>query len=163
MDEVVLGLSISVAIVIVLLLSCWDKKAKPARRVSPPCSRSAMTPASQEDTCRSNVGRGVVNRDFEGRFNQLSNITGYEDYNAVAQMMALEPEVFESQETYAEDMGRSTSGASVMSVRDDRQDIVPWVGLRRPTYDAICTGAGARQEATETQDQMPTRSFYALG
>lgn len=157
MDPVVLGLSVAIAVVVVLLLSCWDGKAKkPAHHAVP------KLPKPQPGPEKSDWGTGVKNREMANRYNDLANLAAYEDYGSVAQYMSVEPEVFESHARYSEDMGRSTSGASALSVRDDPNDVVPWVGLRRPDYRGAYSGRGVRQDHSEIPDQMPMKTSYCL-
>lgn len=165
MDNVVLALSVAIAVILVLLLSCWDgkpKKSKPRRRV---VDNNAMPPAREgmESTPHSLVGQGAVNRKATNRYNKLGDLAGYDDFNAVAQFMALEPEVFESQERYSNDMNRSTSGPSMLSETDHRNDVVPFVGLRRPDYQGVYADQTARVEHSEIPDQMPMRTSYVIG
>lgn len=170
MDNVVLGLSVSIAIIVVLLLSCWDSKPKKKA-----CNKEG---ASQYDMSRngesqlfaevsqpelSKWGSGVKNKEFENRYGDLTNLVSAGDYNAVAQYMSLDPEVYESHERYSSDMSRMSSGASMLPVRDDPNDINPWVGLRRPKYQESYVQPNARQEPSEMVDQMPTSNTYVLG
>lgn len=161
MDNVVIGLSVAVAIVVVLLLSCWDKKPKAAPVRKANLSGRTLKPSAAPE--RSDWGTGVKNTEFRDRYKDLANLSGYEDYNEVAQYMSVEPEVFESHGRYSEDMGRSTSGASMLPVRDDPNDCVPWVGLRKPKYHEAYAAPGARQEHSDIPDQMRGASFYCVG
>lgn len=158
MDNVLLGLSIAVAIVSILLLNCWKKDEKKSVvvkmvKVSPP----------QPSEPKSDSGTGVQNREFNNRYKQLSNAVAYEDYGEVAQYMSVEPEVYESHARYSEDMNQSTSGASMLPERDDPNDVVPWVGLRKPRYRDVYSGENVRQDHTETPDQMRNNSYYCVG
>jgi hypothetical protein len=163
MDNVVLGLSVAIAAVVILLLSCWDSKKKhTSKQASKPVNYprpSQGQPAPE----RSDWGTGVQNSEFRDRYKDLTNLAAYDDYNAVAQYMSIEPEVYESHSRYSEDMGRSTSGASMLPVRDDPNDVVPWVGLRKPRYHEAYANPGARQEHSEIPDQMRGNSFYCIG
>jgi hypothetical protein len=160
MDTVVLGLSVAIAAVVILLLSCW--KTKPVAKGS---SRAAAQVVRQRGAApqKSDWGSGVKNRESADRYRDLADLNGYDDYNSVAQYMSIEPEVYESHSRYSEDMGRSTSGASMMPVRDDPNDVVPWVGLRKPKYQDAYSNPGARQEPSDIPDQMRSNSFYCVG
>ncbi len=159
MDTVVLGLSVAIAAVVILLLSCWDTKKAPKKSGSASVVQSVEAKA---ETPKSTWGTGLQNRQSNDRYKDLANLAGYDDYNSVAQYMSIEPEVYESHSRYADDMGRSTSGASMLPVRDDPQDVVPWVGLRKPRYHEVYSGAGARQEHSEIPDQMRSSTSYCL-
>ncbi len=163
-DTVTLALAASVVIVLVLLLSCWDdKKSKPKQNTSSPNPPKYRPPAPSPGPERSDWGTGVENNKFRNRYQDLTDLVGYDDYNAVSQYMSIEPEVYESHARYSDDMGRSTSGASMLPVRDDPNDCVPWVGLRKPKYHEAYSAPGARQEHSDIPDQMRGASFYCVG
>ena len=158
MDLVVLGLSIAVALVLLLLYKCWTPKTDAPRSVA----KAQRQPKVSKNNV-SEYGRGVQNKQFRDRYGALADLDGYDDYNSVAQYMSIEPEVYDSQAKYTKDMGRSTSGASMLPVRDDPNDVVPWVGLRKPKYRDVYSSDGARQDHSEIPDQMRVNSFYCIG
>ncbi len=160
MDLAVLGLSIAVALVLLLLYKSWTPKSKVA---SGPTRSQPKRTKKQHDNNVSEYGRGVQNQQFRDRYGALAELDGYDDYNSVAQYMSIEPEVYDSQAKYTKDMGRSTSGASMLPVRDDPNDVVPWVGLRKPKYRDVYSSDGARQDHSDIPDQMRTNSFYCVG
>ncbi len=51
--------------------------------------------------------------------------------------LGLEKTVREQHKEYTKERNRVTNTAGFTSVRDDAQDIVNWVGLKRPTYDGV--------------------------
>ena len=159
MDLSVLGLSIAVALVLLLLYKCWYPNEKPSR----PTRKTRAVRNNTNDNNVSEYGRGVQNKQFRNRYGSLATLDGYDDYNSVVQYMSIEPEVFDSQAKYSRDMGRSTSGASMLPVRDDPNDVVPWIGLRKPKYQDVYSSSGARQDHSEIPDQMRTNSFYCIG
>ena len=162
MDLAVLGLSIAVALVLLLLYKCWTPKATVSQRGD----SSSHQPRRRVKASSNNVseyGRGVQNKQFRDRYGALAELDGYDDYNSVAQYMSIEPEVYDSQAKYTRDMGRSTSGASMLPVRDDPNDVVPWVGLRKPKYRDVYSSDGARQDHSDIPDQMRVNSFYCIG
>ena len=162
MDNVVLGLSVAVAVILVLLLSCWN--TKPKKKSMPSVSVVELSDAAgQPGPEKSDWGTGLENAKFNKRYNDLSDLSAYEDYNSVAQYMSIEPEVYESHSRYSDDMGRSTAGASMLAVRDDPNDAVPWVGLRKPRYQEAYVGPTARQEHSDIPDQMRAPSYYCVG
>jgi hypothetical protein len=153
MDNVVLGLSIAIAIVLVLLWTCWDKGSNKKKR---PTRGANM---------RRNPPRRPVSRDSssDSRYRDLKDLNGYDDYNQVVQYMSVDPEVYASHELYATDMNRSASGPSMLAERDDPNDVVPWVGLRRPKYREVYASETARQEHSERPDQMRENNTYCIG
>lgn len=160
MDNTALGLSIAIAIVIILLLTCWgspQEKNKSKKR----CVYEDIERSSLDVPRQSQYGTGVKNREFDARFNSLKNLDSYDDYNAVATYMSLEPEVFESHARYSRDMSRSTTGASMMTVRDDPNDPVKWVG-RPPQYRGVTVGYNARELPSDIPDQLRQRTFYPI-
>jgi len=162
MDNVVLALSVSIAVVLLLLVSCWKSDKKKSARKSP--ARAQYAPLKQEQSDQvSTTGTGLVNRRADARLNELSSLSGYDDYGQVAQYMSVEPEVYESHSRYSSDMNRSTSGPSYMSERDDPNDVVPWVGLRKPKYQDVFAGDDARVDSSEAPDQMRKPSYYMIG
>lgn len=179
-----LALSVSIAIIIVLLLSCWKSK-HPKKRLSDNDSQKsacALKPSSQKlagpkpssqnriegaqdpnvAQRLSDTGRGVVNRSEAARLKQLKNLKGYDDYNSLMQYMALEPEVFESQQQYSEDMNRFSLGPSDLAERSDPNDVVNWVGLRRPDYSAVYADSTARVEHSDIPDQMYKKTQFLI-
>lgn len=163
MDNVVLSLSVAVAAIAILLLSCWDSKKKKTPKSEDNSAPVLKSTQGQPPPERSEWGTGVQNTEFRDRYKDLTNLLAYDDYNAVAQYMSVEPEVYESHSRYSKDMGSSTSGASMLPVRDDPNDVVPWVGLRKPRYHEAYANPGARQEHSEIPDQMRGNSFYCVG
>jgi hypothetical protein len=161
MDLAVLGLSIAVALVLLLLYKCWMPKNK-STNDSPPM-RNKQSKRHADNNNVSEYGRGVQNKQFRDRYGSLAELDGYDDYNSVVQYMSIEPEVYHSQAKYTKDMGRSTSGASMLPVRDDPNDVVPWIGLRRPKYRDVYSSDGARQDHSEIPDQMRSNSSYCIG
>jgi hypothetical protein len=84
------------------------------------------------------------------------------DYSDVVMQMALEPSVLKSHQQFITDTSANTSGASPMSVRDDDNNLVPWVGIRRPEFN-VYVDPNARTVPTEMPYQMPDNSRYYKG
>lgn len=164
MDNIVIALSVAIAIVVIMLLSCWDRKAdqKP-RRVADSHPRRKIIRPVVDNGQKSKYGTGLLNKQANNRYADLANLAEYSDFNSVAQYMSVEPEVYESHARYSTDMGSSTSGPSMLPERDDPNDVVPWVGLRRPKYQDAYAAPDARQEHSEIPDQMPTGNTYIIG
>jgi hypothetical protein len=163
--EVALGAAIFV--VLILVMSCYGcSKPKSNRRcrhrsfdsfVNNDNSQISKTgdgdTVSEHQTSR--TGAGVTNRNLKNQYEDLEKLKGYDDYSEVAKYQALEPSVFESHDKYAWDVGVSNSGASYMSVKSDDNDLVNWVGLRRPNYKGVSAAKDARVQHSEYVDQMP--------
>jgi len=67
--------------------------------------------------------------------NQTTPIpTDSHNYNETVAQMALEKNVFDQHNNYAKQREKYTGTASFNPERSDSQDIVPFVGLRRPSY-----------------------------
>jgi hypothetical protein len=166
MDNVPVALGLAVLVVLYLLMQCWDDRQQvPARGCDKKphviVLREGMTSAEAEaDNQRSDSGQGVINRQLQAQENDLANLEEYDDFSAVAKYQALEPEVYESHEQYADQLGISNSGASNMTVRSDPNDVVNWVGLRRPDYHSTYAKSDARQVHSEFADQMFARTYY---
>lgn len=56
------------------------------------------------------------------------------NYNDTIIKMSLEPSILENHKSFAEERNRIDTGAGMYGVRDDPNDVIPWVGLFRPTY-----------------------------
>lgn len=112
----------------------------------------AMLPQMQELSMQaagkyqqlSNIYRAAM-RKVEGFSNDLpggkmdadkvSTLIESGDYNTALIKTALEPEIITNQKKFARERSSFDSGGGVPSVRDDDNDVVPWVGLfGRPTY-----------------------------
>ena len=141
MDNVTLALCVSIAIVLVLLYNRKKSSSKKKPKHMPVV----------HDVPRDN-----------SRESRLKDLNGYDDYNQVVQYMALEPDVYESHAQYTSDMGRGTTGASMMSERDDPNDVVPWVSFFKPRYRDVYSGEGSRQESSEDPSQMRENNHYIL-
>jgi hypothetical protein len=110
----------------------------------------------------SSYGTGVKNRQLTQQYANLSDLNSYKSWNEVAQYQSLEPEVFESHNDYAGSIGISNSGASALTMRSDDNNVIPFVGLRRPDYHSTYAGSDARQQHSEFVDQMPAATGYLL-
>ncbi len=110
----------------------------------------------------SDTGTGLINQQLDSQYADLQNLKSAGGWNQIAQYQALEPEVYKSHEEYSQDMNRSTSGASMMTIRTDDNDINPWIGLRRPSYYGTYPADDARVTATEVPTQMPTPTRYLI-
>lgn len=162
MDNVALALSVSIAVVLILLMSCWDKKPKKSNQRGP--GRAVYRDIASAVQDRSEYGTGLKNVRAGNRYNNLRDkLAGYDDYGQVAQYMSLEPEVFDSHNQYSSDMNRLSLGPSTMAERSDPNDVVPWVGLRRPDYRSTSASAGARVEHSEIPDQQFRQNSFSIG
>ncbi len=65
----------------------------------------------------------------------VSKMIENNDYNDALIKTALEPEIIKNQMKFAKERSSFDSGGGVPSVRDDDNDVIPWVGLfGRPSY-----------------------------
>lgn len=65
----------------------------------------------------------------------MTNLINDGDYDTALVRTALEPEIVSNHLRFAKERSTFDSGGGVPSVRDDDNDVVPWVGLfGRPTY-----------------------------
>lgn len=180
METSVIALSVATLVVLILLMSCWGVKPssnKPrgrkvvfmrrsnkgsnnrgSRRQMPRYQASISCPVNE----KSNSGQGLKNRQLAGQYNDLVSMQGYDDYNSVMQYASLEPEVFDSHNSYSSNVGIANSGASSLSVRSDPNDVNPWVGLRRPDYHSVHSGCDVRVDHSEIPDQMFASTHYLL-
>jgi hypothetical protein len=158
MDHVAVALGVSIVVVLVLLYSCSGKNNKKSSK------RNKRLPRQRRNNVDvSEYGTGVSNRASADRYRNTKNVVSYDDYNELAQYMSVDPEVYESHARYTADMNRGTSGPSMMAERDDPNDVVPWVGLRKPKYQDVYASPEARQEHSEIPDQMRKNTYYILG
>lgn len=178
MEKVEILIVLLIFCVILLLYSCWRKgrrsskakaksdtaaTAKEGLMAGPgPMNPKDLNDGSRPDHQFSKFGSGPSNRQLYAQYSDLKNLKGFKDYNEVMQYEALEPEVFASQNAYANGINRTTSGASAMAIRTDNNDVVPWVGLRRPDYHDVGPGYGARVDTSEYADQMPRFTRYLV-
>lgn len=86
------------------------------------------------------------------------------NYTDVVMANALDSEVFDSHDQYSHDANTAPyMGPSTVSERDDRNDIVPSVGIRRTNYSDVPTYGDARVETSEYSYQLPETTQFLLG
>lgn len=172
MDNVVVALGLGIAIVAVLLMSCWkggkksyESSCSGMESTQQVAQSSKQVPGDKADfgwSGLSTTGTGVINRELAQQYKDLKDVSQYGDYGSLTQLMALEPEVFESNAEYNSSMNRSTSGPSTMTVRSDSADIINWRGLRRPDYQSVYSASDARVTSSQYIDQMPAATRYLV-
>lgn len=174
METVGIALGLATIIVVVLLRSCATKPKDCNGQASRggEQKRSGMqslnprddptTDPSCPDGYKSTWGSGVLNRQADAQYSMLKGLTGYDDYNQVAQLTSLEPEVYASHASFTNDLGITNKGASTLTVRSDPNDINPWIGLRRPDYRSVYTMCDARVDSSESPDQMFAQTRYLI-
>lgn len=96
---------------------------------------------------------GRSNTEFKERA-EILKAPNYGDYNQLIQAIALEPEVFKSQDEYNAGMNRFSSGASAQSERSDPNNINHHMGLRRIHYADVDVGENARVVPSQNADQF---------
>jgi len=165
MDETSIVLGVAIIILVVLIMVCSKDSQFGLLSKDCECHSSSVTKKSDvddESEQLSTYGSGVKNRQLAEQYNQLANLQGYDDYNSVIKYNALEPEVFDSHDTFSHDIGISNSGASALSIRSDPNDVVPFVGLRRPDYHSTYAGNDARVQHSEYIDQQMAKTTYCV-
>jgi len=160
MDNLVLGLSVSIAVVLIFLMTSWKDPNK--NSVNGMHNHPKNVEVDNNILNESEFGTGVQNRKMEARQADLAGIESYDDYNSVAQYMSIEPEVYASHNNYTNDINSSTTGPSTLSVTDHPNDINPWL-VRKPFYHDAFPQPGARVESSEYPDQMRKKTFYPIG
>ena len=158
MDNISIALSVAIAVVLVLLYNCWSAP-KYNRRYNRGCNRRE---GMSSGPAQSDWGSGVQNKKFEENTEDLKDLVGYADYNAVMQYQALEPEVFESHSKYTKDMNRFNLGPSAMSETSHDNYAVPFVGLRRPDTQSVYADENARVVHSEYVDQLPKNRPFVI-
>lgn len=88
---------------------------------------------------KSNMAAQPASKHFKEPFtNDLPNenvkLDDSDNYNQTIQDMALESAVVKQHKEYVTEQNKVTSTASFYPSRSDSQDVVPFVGLRRPQY-----------------------------
>ena len=185
MELVAVALGISILVVLILLLSCWNscQQSNDEEEYNPRMRRGRQRGCNMRDGFvpagvplkrhRANIsgnnqffspdGTGKTNLQQMQQYNDVINADRLDgDYNEVIQQMSIEPEVAMSHQAYSNDVGRSTSGASSNVVRSDRNDINPRVGLRTIDYHSVYASRDARTDSSESPDQMPSKTSYRL-
>lgn len=116
----------------------------------------AMTCLGMQPTAEGKLlgqGRQYVGYDIKDLASRCAGVT--DDYMSAIQCMGLEPGVQSSHKKWISKLRHRTTTASKETVRDDPNDINPWVGLRRPKYKTLSQpGEGARQTNSTPADQM---------
>ena len=77
----------------------------------------------------------------------------YEDYSNYVLSNGLEQSVLSSHNQYVEDIDARKSGSSADTVTSHDENINPWVGLRRPSYDVVVS-PHAREVPSQTPEQL---------
>ncbi len=160
-----LGAAVAAVAIIALLLVVCAREGMFSKKGSNEEVSEGMKAEAQEELNKvklSDWGTGLKNRQLSRQYADLENLKEYDDYNEVAQYSALEPEVFKSHSEYTTDLQASTSGASMMSVRSDPNDVNRWIGLRRPDYHSVWAAPDARVDHSEFPDQQATTTRYLL-
>jgi xanthosine utilization system XapX-like protein len=68
-----------------------------------------------------------------------------EYYHHAIEQLPIEQEILDSHDEYTQNLDVA-QGPSHLTERDDNNDLVPFVGLRRPDYSSIVMDGTARQE-----------------
>lgn len=78
----------------------------------------------------------TFSNDMPGEFdyNGLKSAVSRNDYSNLLTNTALENDLIKSHKKYSKERASFDSGGAVRSVRDDDNDLIPWVGFSRPSY-----------------------------
>jgi len=106
-------------------------------------------------------GTGVSNREFDERVEDATE-KDYGSYQDLIKDIGLDESVVTSHTDYVSNMNRTTTGASNLTERSDDNDVVTWMGLRRPEYHRAYAAYDARQEHSQFPESMPARKNYCL-
>lgn len=156
MGNAELGLGVAVLIVLVLIYMCWKKSRKNNKgsvlfRKSQP--RRGLEEYDTYEGMKSSKRKG--NAEQVKEYKALANdVIGYSDWSEMTSAMSVEPEVFASHQSYVNDNTESAGTASWRSERDDPNDVVPWVGLRRPMYDVGSNSTSRVEESEDRRDML---------
>jgi hypothetical protein len=163
MENSTIALGVATLVVIVLLMSCWEKPKETVPKTKyPPRQRRVRRPPpacyqvreeAVQDLQMPRYGQGKKKMQLDQQYESLKHLE-QGDYDTVVQYMSLDPEVFESHSNYSNDIGIANRGASSMTVRSDSNDIVPWVGLFRPDYHSVYADPTSRTDHSQFVGQM---------
>ena len=118
-------------------------------------AEESVAPPAAEAAKDTFVGRREnFNNDLDAEA-KIDTLT--DDYTADLLNLGLEKSVRDQHKAYSKERNRVTNTASSTSVRDDNQDIVPWVGLSRPNYAGVHFDAGTARNlpSTVSVDDLP--------
>lgn len=162
-DLVSLALIIAIVIILMMLTNCWGLMDDDCDGVKEGLSPLANF-KTNDNTGQfySDTGSGLINDQLAAQYADLENLKQYGSYNELSQYMSLEPDVYKSHQEYSTDINRSTSGASMMTIRSDPNDVNPWRGLRRIDYKSIYPQDDVRTDSSEVPDQMETATHYLI-
>lgn len=63
-----------------------------------------------------------------------NNLLAVDDYHSALLSTAIEPSIVENHRIFAVERNKIDTGSGIMGIRDDPNDVIPWVGLQRPSY-----------------------------
>jgi uncharacterized membrane-anchored protein YhcB (DUF1043 family) len=151
-EEIVLA--VLIIVVVGLLYTCTKDMPKCRKRKT----RKENYTSSMPDTA-------VAIEGHIQRSEELKDLAYAQDYDEVAQYMALESGVFESHAQYSAELNSMAAGPSRNIERDDANDLIPWMGLRKPDFQGVFADPRnkPRQEHSEFPDQMRRRNPYVIG
>lgn len=88
----------------------------------------------------------------------MSTLIASNDYDSAVKLTALEPEIASNHAKFAKERASFDSGGGVPSVRDDDNDVIPWVGLfGRPSYRRT-DGTSAEAASSEPLRSIPSNN-----
>ena len=78
------------------------------------------------------------------------------DYVNAAMKMSLDNSIYDQQANYVKDRNRFSNFSGYQSERDDANNLIPWMGLRPPSYKTNLVGSDARAVPSEMSEQQLT-------
>jgi hypothetical protein len=177
METLAVSLGVAIFVMLILLTSCWNSGSSFAGHCHRNNSYEGMQSGCNsvsvnklaDDATGDNTGQfwadtgtGLINQQLSSQYNDLQNLDSYQDWSQVSQYQALEPEVLASHQEYTHDINRSTTTASIYTIRSDDQYPVSFVGLRRPDLHSTYAADDARTTHTEVPSQMPSKTSYLI-
>jgi hypothetical protein len=178
MDEISLALTIAIAIILILLITCGKKnksdnevpmyrQAATVYKPTPTGYRQAATVYKPTSSPRKSSPPVIVvpNNSSKSKNPSYENldVVKYGSWNDMTQAIGLEPEIFESQAQYNKDFNGGSLGPAHVAERSDDNDVVTWVGLKRPNYQATYADETARVVHSQLPEQLPKSSYFLIG
>jgi hypothetical protein len=85
------------------------------------------------------------------------------DYSDYIVKSGLEQSVVDSHNKFTSEIQNKTTGASAETVFSHDDDIVPWVGLRRPDYRSVTIDPNAREVPSTDVGKLSSSHRYSPG
>jgi hypothetical protein len=127
-----------IVVVIILRMKVVEDQHKVQKEQEEAASAAMSKNKEQEEAVAVDMSAKVSDKKPENFTNDLPNehvkIEDKTSYSDAIQEMALDKSVVQQHASYVNERNKITSTASFNPSRSDTQDVVPFVGLRRPQY-----------------------------